>query len=297
MLERSEIEVLLTLADELHFGRTAERLRLSTGQVSRIVQRLERRIGAQLFRRTSRAVALTPIGAGLVEELEPHVNGIEAAIRRAAEAGRGVSGTLRAGFVGAAASQLLLRTVAALRARHPQCEVEIHEAQVHDACNRLLTGMLDVLITALPVRGVCVGPVLLSEPQVLAVSVDHPLAGRTEVSREVMADHPVVRMPGSLPEETRLYRIPAATPSGRPVLLGPAANTFPEILALVASGRGVFPVGEHAGRFYPRPDVVYLPMPDAPPVQWAPVWQAAGETGLIRAFVDCAAMSQDIALS
>ncbi|WP_020519466.1 LysR family transcriptional regulator [Catelliglobosispora koreensis] len=288
MLERSEVEVLLTLAKELHFGRTAEQLRFTTGQVSRIVKRLERRIGADLFIRTSRVVALTPIGASLVEELTPHVAGIDKAVRRAVEAARGVNGTLRVGFLGAGAGQLLLKAVARMGARYPECGVHLHEAQVHDAVGRVLNGTVDVLITALPVRGVRVGPVLLSESQLLAVPLEHPLAGCTEVTREVLADHSVVQMPDAFPEEARQYRIPATTPSGRPVLLGPKADTFPEILALVATGKGVFPVGEHAARFYPRPDIVYVPMPDAPPVQWAPMWLPANETALIRAFVDCA---------
>lgn len=294
MLERIELEVLLALAEQLHFTRTAEQLRLSTGQVSRIVKRLERRIGADLFVRTSRTVTLTPIGAALVAELTPHVAGIQAALRRATAAGRGVSGRLRAGFVGAGAGQLLLRTVGLLGARHPDCEIHIQEAQVHDACQRVFNGTLDVLITALPVAGVHVGPVLLAEPQLLAVPSGHPLAGRSEVSMEVMADHPVIQLPDTMPEESRRYRIPTSTPGGRPVLLGPKADTFPEILALVATGRGVFPVGEHAARFYPRPDIAYLPMPDAPSVRWAPVWLPGADSGLIRAFVDCAMKAADL---
>ncbi|GGN35095.1 LysR family transcriptional regulator [Actinoplanes campanulatus] len=288
MLERSETEVLITLAKELHFGRTADHLRLTTGQVSRIVQRMERRIGTALFTRTSRIVALTPIGATLVEELAPHIEGIDAAVRRAVEAGRGVTGTLRTAFLGAAAGQLLLKAVALFGVRHSDCEVHIHEAQVHDAYDRLLTGAVDVLIAVLPAHGVQVGPVLLSESQLLAVPRRHSLATRSEVTREVLADHPVVQMPDTMPKATRHYRIPPMTPSGRPVSQGPAANTFPEILALVAAGKGVFPVGAHAARFYPRPDIAYIPMPDAPPVQWAPVWLKANETGIVRAFIGCA---------
>ncbi|MFC7759981.1 LysR family transcriptional regulator [Catellatospora bangladeshensis] len=293
MLERVELEVLLTLAEQLHFTRTAEQLRLSTGQVSRIVKRLERRIGADLFVRTSRTVTLTPIGAALVEDLTPHVAGIRTALLRAAAAGRSVTGRVRVGFVGAAAGQLLLRTVALLGARHPDCDIHIQEAQVHDACQRVFNGSLDVLITALPVSGVSVGPVLLSEPQLLAVPAGHPLAARTEVSREVMADHPVIQMPDTMPEESRRYRIPVSTPGGRPVLPGPKADTFPEILALVAAGRGVFPVGAHAARFYPRPDIAYVPMPDAPPVRWAPVWLPVNDSALVRAFVDCATQAAE----
>ncbi|MFD9637391.1 LysR family transcriptional regulator [Streptomyces violascens] len=61
-MERRDLEIFLTLADELHFGRTAERLHVSQARVSQTVKQLERRIGASLFERTSRRVQLTTIG-------------------------------------------------------------------------------------------------------------------------------------------------------------------------------------------------------------------------------------------
>ncbi|HEX6352170.1 hypothetical protein [Actinophytocola sp.] len=50
----------------------------------------------------------------------------------------------------------------------------------------------------------------------------------------------------------------------------------------------MFPVGEHAARFYPRPDITYIPISDAPPVQWAPIWLENNKADLVRAFVACA---------
>src|SRR5690606_15884816 len=65
-----DIEIFLTLAEELHFGRTAERLHVSTPRVSQSIAQQERRIGAPLFERTSRRVTLTPLGARLRDDLE-----------------------------------------------------------------------------------------------------------------------------------------------------------------------------------------------------------------------------------
>ncbi len=63
---RQELESFLVLAEELHFGRTAERLRVSTAQVSQTIRKLERRIGVPLFTSTSRRVELTPVGRQLL---------------------------------------------------------------------------------------------------------------------------------------------------------------------------------------------------------------------------------------
>ena len=69
-MELRDIEIFLTLAEELHFGRTAERLHVSAPRVSQAIAKQERRIGAPLFERTSRRVTLTPLGEQLRADLE-----------------------------------------------------------------------------------------------------------------------------------------------------------------------------------------------------------------------------------
>ena len=66
---RHELEAFLTLAEELHFGRTAVRLHVSTARISQTIRSLELRVGARLFERTSRRVSLLPVGQELLDEL------------------------------------------------------------------------------------------------------------------------------------------------------------------------------------------------------------------------------------
>ncbi|MFC8620214.1 LysR family transcriptional regulator [Micromonospora purpureochromogenes] len=289
MLERHEAETFLTLAEELHFGRTAERLRVTTGRISHVVKKLELRIGAPLFERTSRVVRLTPIGHRLADDLRPLVAGMEDAVRRAVEAGRGVTGELRVAFLGEWTAPVLLRAVNLFRERHPDCEVHVHEAQLANSRSSLVDGSIDVLIAAYPFDGMANGPALLAEGRVLAVAAGHPLAGAESVSLEVLADHPVVQYPAVTSAEFKRDRTPDRTPSGRPVPKGPVGNTFSEMLSLVAMGRGVLPVGEHTRRYYPRPDVAYVPIHDAPPIRRGPVWLETNTTERVREFVRAAA--------
>lgn len=294
MLERYEVETFLTLAKELHFGRTAERLLVSTGRVSHVVKKLERRIGAPLFARTSRVVQLTPIGRQLAAELAPLVAGMDEAVRRAVDAGRGVTGTLRVAFLGEWTAPVLLRAVALFTERHPDCQVEVHEAQLATTRSGLLDGSTDVLIASYPFDGMANGPALLTEDRVLAVAAGHPLTREPSVSLEVLAEHPVVQYPTVTSAEFKRDRTPERTPSGRPVPKGPTGNTFSEMLSLVALGRGVLPVGEHTRRYYPRPDVAYVPLHDAPPIQRGPVWLASNSTARVREFVRAATDSSMI---
>ncbi|MEV6514404.1 LysR family transcriptional regulator [Micromonospora chalcea] len=289
MLERYEIETFLTLAGELHFGRTAERLRVSTGRVSHVVRKLERRIGAPLFERTSRVVRLTPIGVRLAEEMRPLVAGIEEAVQRAVDAGRGLTGELRVAYVGESTAPVLLRAVALFTERHPDCEVHVHEAPLASTRSSLLDGTIDVLIASYPFDGMANGPVLMRERRVLAVAADHPLAAEESVSLEVLGDHPVVQYPAVTSAAFKQDRTPDRTPSGRPVPKGPVGGSFSEMLALVALGRGVLPVGEQARQFYARPDVAYVPIHDAAPISRGPVWPAANTNSRVREFVRAAA--------
>lgn len=287
-MERYEIEAFLTLAEELHFGRTAMRLRVTTARVSQVISKLERRVGAPLFERTSRSVALTPIGQRLHDDLRPAFERLEAALAAAVAAGRGVTGLLRVGFVGAAAGQLLVRATDGFGARYPDCEVAIREVQMGEALERLRADELEVLIACLPLSGpdLANGPVLLSEPRMLAVPAGHPFARRTSVSVEDLARTELLQAPCSLPDHWREPGSPRLTPAGRAIPVGRSAATFQEVLTLVGAGRGVFPVGAHATRFHARPDVAYVPFHDTPPLDWGPVWRASRATARIRAFAD-----------
>ncbi|MGW4159394.1 LysR family transcriptional regulator [Streptomyces sp. NPDC004788] len=269
MLERHELEAFLTLAEELHFGRTAERLHVSTARVSQTIAKLERRIGVPLFQRTSRRVALTPLGRQLYEEVRPAWSRITDAVERAVEAGRGVTGVLRVAFTGPAAGQLLIGATQAFRARHPECEVQIREARPSDVLPWLRAGEVDLALAGHPVReeDMAAGPVLVREARMVAVPVGHPFARRKNVALADLARVTVLQDP--------------ETP-------GAAALTYNEVLTLVGAGEGVFVVGAHVRRYFARPDVAYVPIADAGPVEWGLVWLAEGATARVRAFGEAA---------
>ena len=286
MLERHELEAFLTLADELHFGRTAERLHVSTARVSQIIAKLERRIGVPLFHRTSRRVELSLVGRRLYEETRPAWSRIIGAFERAVDAGRGLTGLLRVAFTGPAAGQLLVGAAQAFRTRYPDCEVQIKEAHLPEVLPWLRSGEVDIALTCHPMdeEGIVMGPVLVREARMLAVPAGHPFARRGAVCVEDLARVSVLQIPETLPESLREDRAPRRTPAGRPIALGPSALTFNETLTLVGAGEGVFAVGAHTRRYFARPDVVYVPFADAAPVDWGLVWTADGATARVRAF-------------
>ncbi|MER5322000.1 LysR family transcriptional regulator [Streptosporangium roseum] len=290
MLERHELETFLALAEELHFGHTAERLHVSTARVSQTIRKLERRVGVPLFNRTSRRVELSPVGRQLYEEVRPAWARIGAALERAIDSGRGVTGTLRVAFTGAAAGQLLVGATEVFRQRQPGCDVQIREAQIGEILPWLRDGEVEIVLGNFPMLGpdIIAGPVLVREARMLAVPSGHPFARRTSVSVEDLARVEVLRFPATVPESLSTDRTPRQTPSGRPIESGPSATTFQEMLTLIGAGQGVFPVGAQARRYYARPDVAYIPFSDAPPLEWGLMWRADGATARVRAFSQAA---------
>ncbi|MFC9968642.1 LysR family transcriptional regulator [Nocardia ignorata] len=132
------------MAEELHFGRAAERLAVSRARVSQMIHTVERRIGAPLFERTSRRMSLTPLGIQLRDTLAPHHHGILAALARAADSA-GAAEVLRAGFTHPLGSEMQMSAATTFRAERPACTVELREVQLSDRFGQLRRRELDLV--------------------------------------------------------------------------------------------------------------------------------------------------------
>ena len=144
-VELRELRIFLVLADELHFGRTAERLGISQPGVSEAVRVLESRLGVKFFDRTSRRVRLTPAGEELRRKLAPALAALERALTETSDLTGDIRGLLRIGFVLTTEGPALSRLATAFRTRYPACEVRLQEVETFDAYRALRQGDVDVL--------------------------------------------------------------------------------------------------------------------------------------------------------
>ncbi|MFI6055332.1 LysR family transcriptional regulator [Streptomyces violascens] len=285
-MELRDIEIFLTLAEELHFGRTAERLHVSPARVSQAIKKQERAIGAELFERTSRAVRLTTVGERLRDDLRPVYRGLQQSLERARAAAQGKTDILRIGMMPSNAHDLRAYWDA-FRSRHPEWGLRIRHNGFIDPFAPLRAGDIDLLVSWTPVEepDLTVGPVLFTEHRVALAARDHILADRTSVSVEVLGDHGVIGPPTPLPDYWEDAFIPFRTPRGRPIERNHTAGNLDELYAIVAAGDAVNSLGAHVTRYYTRPDIVYLPLHDAPRLHWSLVWRTGAENDLVRAFV------------
>ncbi|GAA3124343.1 LysR family transcriptional regulator [Streptomyces rectiviolaceus] len=285
-MELREIEIFLALAEELHFGRTADRLHVTPARVSQAIKKQERAIGAELFKRTSRNVQLTPVGAQLRDGLMAGYQQIQEALATATAAGQGITGEFHVGYATAWCGDLIVAAADTFRARHPDCLIHIYESPMLDPLGPLRDGSRDLQLVELPIDepDIVNGPVLFSEPRALIVPADHPLAERETVSVEDLAEAPLVSITGQ-PQYFLDLHYPQRTPKGRPIPRGPSTTAWQEVLALVGAGKGISPTSARAAHYYSRPDIVYVPFRDAPPVEYGLLWSATGNIPKVRAFV------------
>ncbi|MEH1093726.1 LysR family transcriptional regulator [Micromonospora sp. CPCC 205739] len=282
-MELRDIEIFLTLAEELNFTRTAERLHVTQARVSQAIKKQERRIGAALFERNNRHVTLTPIGQRLFDDIQPMYRGLHEGMDRARLAAGGKTGVLRVGSIAVNLDDFR-RLFGAFAQDHPECEVQLRHVDFGDPFGRLRAGEIDIQIVWLPVKepDLTVGPVIYTEPIVLAVGAAHPLASRESVCYEDLVDQTV--MGGVRPDYWREALVPVRTPSGHLIRVGPSVSNFQEMIPILATGEAVSPVHAQAARYYARPDIAYVPIRDAPPARWGLIWRTGNETELIRSF-------------
>jgi DNA-binding transcriptional LysR family regulator len=269
MVELREIKVFLTLAEELHFGRTAERLGLTQSRVSQSLRSLERKLGEQLVYRTSRRVALTAPGERFRAEVEPAMTSLTEAVERAAT--RHLEGTVRIGLMFPnTGGARLVEIVEAFESVHSGCKVQVTATPPPDDPGRpLREGKIDLLAT--PVLrdppGATVAATLDTEPRVLAVARNHPLTRRKQVFVEDLADCKVVA-PSILPDDRQETWVPFRTPSGRPIeRLAQRPRSYDELALLVARGRAVHPAVASTISHLAPPNVVLIPFGDLPPLR------------------------------
>jgi DNA-binding transcriptional LysR family regulator len=284
-----EIRVFLAVAEELHFARAAERLLLTPSRVSQTIRSLEAHVGGKLFDRTSRRVALTPLGSELQRELTIHFHAMQDALARAREAATGVAGTVRLGaYLPGYGGRHLAEIIRTFESRYPACRVTLVDTFSRDEWSWLRRDEVDLLASRLPVSepDVTVGPRLSLEARVLLVARDHPLAQMASVSYEDVADYAVPDHP-SVPREIIDAVIPRHTASGRPIPRVNLASTN-EMVMRAAFGEIVYPTVGSTIEYVANPALVAVPIHDLPPSETALVWLASNRSLRVAAFVRAA---------
>ncbi|MBY5973006.1 LysR family transcriptional regulator [Ferrimonas balearica] len=172
-MDLRQIRHFLTVADELHFGRAADRLNMTQPPLSMSIRRLEEDLGVQLFHRTTKSVALTTTGIILRRHAAQVLSDFDRLPTIARQAARGELGTLRLSFMSIASFDLLPRLVSQFRQAFPQVQIDLQEATSDVQLEALAEGNIDAGIIIRPSAAlhpqIC-SRTLRQDPLVAAVS-------------------------------------------------------------------------------------------------------------------------------
>ncbi|MCS0600835.1 LysR family transcriptional regulator [Streptomyces sp. LP11] len=260
-LETRELRYFTAVAEELHFGRAAERLGMAQPPLSRAIQRLERRLGVRLLERDRRGVALTAAGEVLLDEARATLDAATAAARRTRRAAAPHSRLVL--VTKATGSHELLRKLLDTYAAEPDAaEVEVVLCGIGEEERLLRDGRADVALLH-PLYSSLAGfdsEELLTEGQVAVLPAGHPLAARPSLAMADVAgvpDLPAARWP----------RHDGTYPPGP----GPEIHDLSQLAQLIALGRtlAVIPASARAWLWTAHTAV---PLTDAPPVTTHIAW-------------------------
>lgn len=271
-LETRELAYFVAVAEELHFGRAAERLGLAQPSLSRAIRQLEQRLGVTLFERTSRRVELTAAGEALLDGARRALDAVAAAGRRARRAGQPDPELVLVTKPGAD-SGLLGPILDAYAAEPDAIPVDVLVCGIGEQAAVLRGGRADVGILHLPYDDLTGfdSERLLVEPAVAVLPAHHPLADRAEIRMADLDGEPFPRWPGAAGERGS----------------GPSVRDGGQLMQLIALGRAVAVLPESVRRHL-REDLVAVPVPDGPRTTVVVAWPERSRSRAVAAFARAA---------
>lgn len=263
MMELRRLKYMSVLAEELHFGRAAERLGIAQPALTQQIQALERELGVQLFQRTKRSVRLTVAGRVTLGEAIRTLQQADRTALVAKQAGRGQLGHIEIGFVGSAIfSGVLSKAIFHFREANPMVELRLNELGILQQLDDVGSGRLDLGIVRTPIKSLPLDvgiAMLYREPLILAVPARHKLARQKRITLAMLKDEPFVGMQiqDGVGFNAQIAEICAT--GGLSPRVTQRAGQFVALAGMVAGGLGIAFVPDSL-RHLQIPDVVYRPL-------------------------------------
>jgi DNA-binding transcriptional LysR family regulator len=247
-MELRQLRYFLAVADELHFGRAAEKLHMSQPPLTVQIRRLEKELGAALFDRSTRKVSLTPVGEAFQKRVRAVLVDLDDAVAEVHDVGSGRRGRLRVGFVSSASYTVIPEAVRRFRELQPRVDLVLRPLTSGEQVEGLLEGELDLglIRDPEPAPGLALDS-LLTEDLVAVLPERHHLASQRSVSPDDLAGEgmilfPYRLMPGFVSQVLRIFK-----PGRIPHVVQQAIHQE-TVVGLVAAGLGISILPESISR-------------------------------------------------
>lgn len=242
-MELRHLRYFIAVAEELHFGRAAQALGISQPPLSQQIQALEQELGARLFERTNRRVALSEAGRLFLEEARQVLVQVDKAADVARRAQLGELGEMKIGFTSSAPfNSSIPKAIYSFRQRFPAVHLNLKEMSSRDVAEALLDESIEVgLMRPLPLPESLVATELFREPLVAVLNADHPLVEGSEkgLQLKALANEPFVFFPRSYGSGLHAQLLSLARQAGFTPHFAQEAAEVMTIIGLVSAGLGV----------------------------------------------------------
>jgi DNA-binding transcriptional LysR family regulator len=281
-----DLRYFLAVAEERHFTHAAERLHISQPALSKQIRALERQLRTTLFDRAGGGVRLTRAGAELVSHAKSMVGGWEQAQH---DLSRVSACTLVIGMHTSPGRGLLPQVRARIVAHCPDAALELRQLAWSDRTAGLADGTTDAAFIWLPPPAAPFRSIpIASEPRLVALPADHPLASREDVAMADLLDEPFLALPESA-GPLRDYWLALDQRDGRPARIAGEITDTEETYEAVASGIGVCLLAAGNAPIFDRGGISMPVVRDLSPSELALAWNERNCPPLLHTFIELCA--------
>lgn len=296
-MELRHLRYFRAVAEELHFGRAADRLVMAQPPLSRQIRQLERELGCTLLSRTTRSVELTPAGRAFLTRTVEILTAVEDAGAQARRIADGAEGRLVIGCVGSATYSLLPRLARALRKTLPNVDLSVRGEMLAPAqLVALHAGEIDIGLLRPPVadRDIAV-EVIRKDRLLVALPAEHPLTARKVISVGELCGEDFISHAGRGRSRMSSLLATMCTEAGFAPRIQHEVEETSTLVTLVAAGLGVAVVPE------PTSDldvagVIYRPLaPESAAIDLIAAYRSCNQSQMIINVLSALRLEQTLA--
>lgn len=285
-MEFRQIETFVTLAEILHFGQTAEKLRIAQPHVSRRIKQLEDELQVQLFYRDKRNVSLTEAGEVFLGEARTLLRDAALAKEHVRESALGRRGKLNVSLISSAMLGVLREILGEFHQRHPNVHLSFRELGSVVQLDALTNGTSDIAFFHPPARTTgAFGKIELErEPLIAILPTSHRLAGRKKIDLFELSQDPWVMFPRAESAPIHDLIISTCQKAGFSPKIVQEAGPIHSRLGLVAAGFGVH-IEHRTWRSIPFPGIAYVPIRPGATIGLSCCWRKDDPNPVLGQFI------------
>ena len=285
-MDLRQLRYFVTLCDELHFRRAAEKLNITQAPLSVAIKSLEKELGAQLFHRTQRRVSITQVGAAFRDHAQAVLEQLDRSVEDIHKMVSGEAGQLRLGFT--TASSLLVffpQIIRAFRTRYPKVDIRLYDLSSQQQIAALENREIDMGLLRsphIPVRSDIHFIEVLQDPLIVAMHADSPLLELEELRMADLKDEPMIFYPRNYGVGIHEQFLRLCSQAGFTPNIVQEVRESATIISLAASGLGVAVVPSEL-KCINVPNVRFRPLADEGAMTHLVMAYRAGEASTLVA--------------